>query len=117
MHGAVHRLVRKNGVEYTIRNAPDTSGDREAPNYVDDGTLVGVLEQRRMPTVETLSSGEEVKSNLELRAVYDSSQTTIVDAGESDYPTKLVHPDGPRYRVLVRHTEDGGVTVLTLERE
>lgn len=115
MPGAIQRLVQKQGTEYSILNASDDGGDRTTPSYASDGTLVGVLEQRGMPTTVTLSSGEEVETNLELRAVVDDT-TTLVEAGESDYPTKLEHPSGQTYRVLARFPEDSGVTVLTLER-
>lgn len=118
MNGPTERLIRSRGSEYTIRNATDSGGDRTTPDYSDDGTLVGVLERRSRPAVESLSSGEEIATDLELRAVYDSSSTTIREAGESDYPTKLNHPDADRtYRVLAIYPEDSGVTVLSLERE
>jgi hypothetical protein len=116
MIGPQARNIRQRGVEYTIRNATDSSGDRTTPSYSDDGTLVGVLERRGMATVETLSSGDEVETDLELRAVVDDSGA-LVEAAEDDWPTKLEHPDGLVYRVLAKYPEDSGVTVLTLERE
>lgn len=117
MHGPAERLIKKRGVEYTIKNATSTGG-RSSPSYSDDGTLVGVLEQRSRPTIETLSSGEAVESDLEIRAVYDSSTTTIRGQGDGGgEPTKLVHPDGHSYEVVVPHPEDGGVTVLMVVRD
>jgi hypothetical protein len=116
MIGPQARNIRQRGKTYTIRNATDSGGDRTAPSYSDDGTLTGVLERRGMATVETLSSGDEVETDLEIRAVVDSS-TTIVEAGSDDYPTKLDHPSGLTYRVLARYPEDSGVDVLSVERE
>lgn len=116
MHGPLQRQIRQRGREYTIRNATDSGGDRTVPDYSDDGTLVGVVEQREQPSVASLPSGEEVDADLELRAVYDSTATTIRESGVDDYPTKLKHPDGLTYRVLVKHPEDSDVTVLSLER-
>lgn len=124
MHGPAQRMIQSQGDEFLIRNAPET-GDRETPSYSDDGTLVGVLEQRSRPTVETLSSGEDVEADLEIRAVPDAG-TTIRGAGETGRPTKLI--PGPEYGdhygdsyshdealvVVATHTEDGGVTVLTV---
>jgi len=122
MVGPTKRLIQKQGREYEVYNAADSGGDRTTPNYGLDGnpdnTLIGVLERRsRAPSTVTDSSGDDIESTLELRAVFDSSETTIVEAAEDDYPTKLVHPDGPVYRVLAKFPEDSGVTVLTLERD
>lgn len=115
MTGAIQRLIRQQGREYTIRNATDDGSDRSTPDYSDDGTLTGVLERRsRTASIDSLSSGEELESALELRTVLDNQ--TVREVGEVDYPTKLVHPDGQTYRVLARFPEDSGVTVLSLER-
>jgi len=114
MHGPAKRLIQPQGVEYTVRNASGGDG-RDPPSYSDDGTLTGVLEQRSMPTVESLSSGEDVESDLEIRAV--DVGPPIVGAGEEDYPTKLVHPSGRAFEVLTTHPEDSGVTVLTVVRD
>jgi hypothetical protein len=117
MHGPAQRLIRQRGTEYTVRNASGGSGGRDTPSYSDDGTLTAVLErQSRTPAVVTTSGGEDVESDLELRAVDDASTTTIVEAGQSDYPTKLVHPEGQTYRVLATYPEDSGVTVIAVER-
>jgi hypothetical protein len=116
MIGPQTRNIRQRGKTYTIRNASDSNSDRTVPSYSDDGTLVGVLERRSQPTVVTLPSGDEIETELQLRAVIDSG-TTIVEAGSDDYPTKLDHPSGLTYRVLVRHPEDSGVDVLSVERE
>jgi hypothetical protein len=48
MNGPAHRLIRSEGAEYTVRNAPG-GGGRDTPDYSDDGIVVGVLEQRGMP--------------------------------------------------------------------
>lgn len=114
MHGPIARHIRQRGREYTIRNASG-GGGRDTPSYSDDGTVVGVLERRGQPQTVTLSSGEEVDTRLQLRAVLDGQ--TIREAGQADYPSKLVHPDGLTYDVLVTHPEDSGVTVLTIHRE
>jgi hypothetical protein len=116
--GAVSRLIESEGKEYTIRNASG-GGGRDSPDYSDDGTLVGVIERRtRSASVETLSSGEEVESDLEIRAVYDSGSTTIREQGHSDgYPTKLVHPNGQTYEVVATFDEDAGVTILSVVRD
>lgn len=116
MHGPAQRLIKAQGTDYTIRNASG-GGGRDVPNYSDDGTLRGVLEERGQPTTMRDSSGEEVESALQIRAVYDSSTTTIREAGSSGgYPTRLEHPDGFTYEVLAIHPEDSGVTVLTVHR-
>lgn len=116
MIGPTQRMIRQRGREYTVRNASDAGGDRTTPSYADDGTLVGVLERRTTASpVESDASGEEVETELELRAVVGDT-TTIREKGETDYPTLLVHPDGLTYRVRIRHPEDSGVTVLSLER-
>jgi len=114
MHGPALRLIQTHGREYTVRNATGGSGGRDTPDYADDGTLVGVLEQRRMPQTATDSAGEDVEADLEIRAVPDDG-VTIQPAGTADgYPTELLHPDGPTYRVLDEFPEDSGVTVLTV---
>lgn len=115
MHGPVQRLVKSRGNEYTVRNASG-GGGRDSPNYSDDGTLTGVLERRsRTPQVAKLSSGEELESDLEIRAV--DVTPTIVGRGESGYPSKLVHPDGHTYEVVATYPEDSGVTVLSVVRD
>ena len=82
MHGPAQRLITSRGKEYTVRNASG-GGGRSSPDYSDDGTLTGVLERRTRPTVETLSSGEAVESELEIRAV-DVGPTIV---GGRDAPT------------------------------
>jgi hypothetical protein len=114
MHGPAQRLIKSRGTEYTVRNASG-GGGRSSPDYSEDGTLTGVLERRTRPTVETLSSGETVESELEIRAV--DVAPTIVGQGGSDYPSKLVHPDGQTFEVVTSHPEDSGVTVLTVVRD
>lgn len=116
MQGPAQRLILARGSDYTIRNASG-GGGRDTPNYSDDGTLTGVIEQRGMPRTVTDSDGTEIDADLEIRSVPESG-TTIREAGESGgYPTKLVHPDGQTYRVLATHPEDSGVTVLTVVRD
>lgn len=116
MHGPAQRLIKKRGREYTVRNASGGGGGRDVPDYSDDGTLVGVLEQRGRPTTVTDSSGEEVESDLEIRAV--DVTPAIREAGSAaGPPTKLAHPDGQTFEVLAKHPEDSGVTVLTVVRD
>jgi hypothetical protein len=116
MKGPANRLIRSQGVEYTVRNA-DGGGGRDTPDYSDDGTVVGVLEQRGMPRTATDSSGTDVESDLEIRVIPDDS-VLIREAGSADgYPTKLVHPQGQIYRVLATTPEDSGVTVLMVVRD
>jgi len=115
MIGPQARNIRQRGVEYTIRNATDSGGDRTTPSYSDDGTVVAVLERRGQAQTVTRSSGEQVDTRLEMRAVLDGQ--TIREAGQTNYPSKLVHPDGQTYDVLIRHPEDSGVTVLTVHRD
>jgi hypothetical protein len=116
MHGPIVRMIKKQGAEYTVRNA-DGSGGRDTADYSDDGTVVGVLEQRGMPRTATDSSGTDVESDLEIRVIPDDS-VPIREAGSADgYPTKLVHPQGQTYRVLATMPEDSGVTVLTVVRD
>jgi hypothetical protein len=116
MNGPAQRLIHSQGVEYTVQNASG-GGGRDTPDYSDDGTVVGVLEQRGMPRMATDSSGADVEADLEIRAVPGDS-VTIREAGSADgYPTKLVHPEGQTSRVLARFPEDSGVTVLTVVRD
>lgn len=116
MHGPAQRLIQSHGSEYQLRNASG-GGGRDIPNYSDDGTLVGVLEQRGMPRTVSDSAGEDVEADLEIRAVTDDS-TTLREAGSADgYPTKLVHPSGQTYRLLATFPEDSNVTVLTVVRD
>jgi hypothetical protein len=115
--GAVRRLITQQGAEYTVRNASGGGGGRDTPDYSDDGTLRAVLERRGLPRTVTDSAGEDIETDLELRAVPDDG-VAIQSAGVADgYPTKLVHPDGPVYRVVDDHPEDGGVRILTVVRE
>jgi hypothetical protein len=114
MHGPAQRLIATMGRDYTVRNATGGGGGLDTPSYSDDGTLTAVLERRGMPRQVTDSNGEAVDADLELRAVPDGA-VTIQPAGVADgYPTTLVHPDGPVYRVLDKQFEDGGVHVLTV---
>jgi len=111
--GAVENLIRKTGVEYDIRNASG-GGGRAAPSYGADGTLPGVLEQRGTPTTATDSSGNEVETDSEIRAIVDDG-IKLREAGSADgYPTLLDHPTDRTYRLLSITTEDGGVSVLTV---
>lgn len=115
MHGPAQRLILAHGSEYKIRNAPG-GGGRDTPSYVDDGTLVGVLERLQgMPRTVTDSSGAGVEADLEIRSI-PADGTTIREAGAGDgHPTKLAGgPAGKTYRVLHQHVEDGGVTALTV---
>lgn len=114
MLGPVKRMIASQGSEYTVRNASG-GGGRDTPDYSDDGTLTGILERRSRPSVETLSSGEEIASELEIRAV--DIGPDIVGAGDSDYPSKLVHPSGQTFEVVATYPEDSGVTVLTVVRD
>jgi hypothetical protein len=115
MQGPIQRMLEQQGVEYQLRNASG-GGGRDTPTYSDDGTLVGVLEQRGMPRTVADSSGEDVEADLELRTVLDGQ--TIREAGSADgYPTKLVHPQGQTFEVLASFPEDSGVTVLTVVRD
>jgi hypothetical protein len=117
MPGATRRLIQQAGTDYTVRNATGGGGGRDIPSYQDDGTLRATIERRGLPRTVTDSAGEEVEADLELRAVPDDD-VTIQAAGTADgYPTLLVHPDGQTYRVVDHHTEDGGVTVLTVVRD
>jgi hypothetical protein len=113
-NGPAQRLIKSEGVEYTVRNASG-GGGRDAPSYDADGSLTGVLERRTRPSIELVSSGEEVASELEIRTVDPTPQ--IVGQGESDYPTKLDHPSGRTYEVIATYPEDSGVLVLTVVRD
>ncbi|WP_135535376.1 hypothetical protein [Halostella pelagica] len=113
MLGPIARLIQSQGREYQLRNASG-GGGRSTPSYGDDGTIVGVLERRGRPQTATDSSGTEVETDLEIRAVPDDT-TTLRPAGSNDgYPTLLEHPTGAEYRLLDMHEEDGGMTVLTV---
>ena len=113
MHGAIARLIKSRGKEYQLQNASG-GGGRDTPSYSDGGTIVGVLERRGRPQTATDSSGTEVETDLEIRAVPDDG-TQLRPAGSNDgYPTLLEHPTGAEYRLLGVHEEDGGVTVLTV---
>lgn len=114
MHGAIARLIKSRGKEYQIQNASG-GGGRDTPSYSDDvAYLFGVLERRGRPQTATDSSGTEVETDLEIRAVPDD-ETMLRPAGSADgYPTLLEHPTGAEYRLLDVHEEDGGVTVLTV---
>ena len=113
MHGAIARLIKSRGKEYQLQNASG-GGGRDTPSYSDGGTIVGVLERQGRPQTATDSSGTEVETDLEIRAVPDDG-TQLRPAGSNDgYPTLLEHPTGAEYRLLDMHEEDGGVTVLTV---
>ncbi|WP_323190457.1 hypothetical protein [Halostella sp. PRR32] len=113
MHGPVARMIQSRGSEYQLQNASG-GGGRDTPSYADDGTIVGVLESRGMPQTVTNSDGQEIETDLEIRAVPDDT-TTLREAGSADgYPTLLEHPSGKTYRLLDTLPEDGGVTVLTV---
>jgi len=113
MHGPIARLIQSQGREYQLQNASG-GGVRDTPSYSDGGTIVGVLERRGRPQTATDSSGTEVETDLEIRAVPDDG-TQLRPAGSNDgYPTLLEHPTGAEYRLLDMHEEDGGVTVLTV---
>lgn len=115
MHGAARRLIRSQGREYTVRNATGGEG-RTTPDYSDDGTVVAVLERRSRPSVEDISSGEAVETDLELRAVVDG--VTIRGKGDTDgQPTKLVHPDGRTFEAVTTYPEDSGVSVIPVVRD
>ena len=113
MLGAIARLIQSQGKEYQLQNASG-GGGRDTPSYSDGGTIVGVLERRGRPQTATDSSGTEVETDLEIRAVPDD-ETMLRPAGSADgYPTLLEHPTGAEHRLLDVHEEDGGVTVLTV---
>jgi hypothetical protein len=110
-------MIRRQGREYTIRNATGGSGGRDTPDYADDGTLTAILERRRRPQTMTDSAGEDLETSLQLRAVPDASVTLQPAGTAGGYPTLLVHPDGPTYRLIDDLPEDGGVRVLTVVRD
>lgn len=110
MKGAIESLIQHEGEDYTVRNAT-ASGARDAATYSDDGTIRAVLEQRSRPRTVTDSAGTEIEADRELRAIVDSGQT-LRTADADNPPSKLVHPDGPTYRLLDRHYEDSAVDVL-----
>ena len=113
MHGPIARLIQSQGKEYQLQNASG-GGGRDTPSYSAGGAIVGVLERRGRPQTATDSSGTEVETDLEIRAVPDDG-TQLRPAGSNDgYPTLLEHPTGAEYRLLDVHEEDGGVTVLTV---
>lgn len=113
MHGPLTRMIQSQGREYQVLNA-DGGGGRTAPSYEADGTLRGVIESRGRPQQATDSDGNEVETDLEIRAVVDEA-TTIRAMGSADgYPTKLEHPNGSKYDVVQILEEDGGVFVLTV---
>jgi hypothetical protein len=115
MLGPIVRHIDRAGSDYTVRNASG-GGGRDAPSYSDTGTIRAVLEQRNSPARTTDSSGADVESDLEIRALTEG--VTIREAGDSGgYPTKLVHPNGRTYQVLASHPEDSGVTVMTVVRD
>jgi hypothetical protein len=116
MHGPATRLIKRLGSTYTVRNSTSGSGGRDTLSYSDDGTLVGVIEQRGRGRTMTDSGGEDVEADLEIRAVLDSG-VTINPAGVADgYPSILVHPNGREFRVVDHFAEDSGVDVLTVVR-
>lgn len=124
MHAAIGRHIRSRGRSFSIQNATG-GGGRDTPSYSDDGTLAGILERRGLPRTVKDSDGVEVEADLEIRTIAGSA--TIREAGSTGgYPTKLIsgplfgdsygssYGHGTVYRVLNKHTEDGGVTVLTV---
>lgn len=113
MKGPAYRLIQSQGNEFDVHNATGGTGGRDTPDYSSDGTVVvGVLEQRGMPKTMKDSAGEDVETDLEIRAVPDDN-VTIQTAGTADgYPTKLIHPSGQAYRVIDAFPEDSGVTVF-----
>jgi len=111
MIGPERKAINAVGKTYDVRNATG-GGGRSSPYYSGDGTLTGVLERRGTPTTETLSSGEDVETDLEIRAV--DPEPAIIGQGRSDYPTKLTHPDGDVFEVIDTVPEDGGITVITV---
>lgn len=115
MRGPARRLILAQGREYTVQNAPDGGGGRDTPTYADDGSVIGVLEQRGMPRSIQDSSGATIETSLEIRAV-TSGGIEFRGAGETDYPSKLVHPTDQVYDVVATFPEDSGVTVLAVVR-
>ena len=113
MLGPIARHIEQRGSDYTVRNASG-GGGRDAPSYSDDGTIRAVLEQRDRAERTTDSSGADVESDLELRALADG--VTIREAGDG-YATKFVHPNGRTYQAVATHPEDSGVTVITVVRD
>jgi hypothetical protein len=115
MLGPIVRHIDRAGSDYQVRNASG-GGGRDAPSYSDDGTIRAVLEQRNSPARTTDSSGTDIESDLEIRALTEG--VTIREAGSANgYPTKLIHPNGRTYQVLASHPEDSGVTVMTVVRD
>lgn len=119
MLGPLTRHIEARGSDYTVRNASRsaTGNDgRNAPSYSDDGTIRGVLEQRDRAERVTDSSGAEVESDLQVRAL--AAGVTLYEAGDSGgYPTKLIHPNGRTYQAVATHPEDSGITVITVVRD
>lgn len=117
MRGPARRLILAQGREYTVRNTPEGAGGggRDTPTYSDDGSVIGVLEQRGMPRTVTDSSGSDIQTDLEIRVV-ESGGISFHGSGETNYPSKLVHPSGQTYTVVASFPEDSGVTVLAVVR-
>lgn len=116
MKGALIRMIRQRGNEYEVLNAPDT-GDRSTPNYsIESETIRGIMDRRSMPTSATLSSGETIEINLEIRALIPDT-IPIHGAESTEHPTKLRHPDGSEFQVITSYPEDSGVDVLTVVSE
>lgn len=116
--GVIEQLIEEEGKKYKVRNAPSSATSRSAANYTDDGSIVGVINQSRStPNPMTKSDGTEIEPDLEIRAVVDSSQTLRPAGTDDGEPSKLVHPNGNKYRVLDIHEEDSGVTVLPVIKE
>lgn len=116
MKGAIGRMIQSLGKEYTVLNADGDTGDRQTPNYTEDGTIFGVLESRSRPATEATSSGEEVSADMQIRTL-NADDITLVEQGEFDYPTKFEHPDGYTYELIADQPEDSDVTVLIVVRD
>lgn len=113
MKGAEKKAIEAVGKQYAVRNSVGSERDgRSSPDYADVGQLTGVLERRSTPTTVTLSSGEDVEIDLEIRAV--DPEPNIIGQGNSNYPTKLTHPNGDAFEVVDTIPEDGGVTLITV---
>lgn len=117
MHGPIQRQIASRGSAYNVFNASG-GGGRDTPQYSFDVQITGTLERRGRPRTVKDSDGNEIEADLEIRSVPDDT-VTIREAGSADgYPTKLTGgPVSKTYRVLHKHAEDGGVTVLTVTED
>lgn len=116
MKGSIDRLIRKTGVTITVRNSGRSGDARETPNYSDDGEMEAILERRSRPQEVQTSAGETVYSELQLRALPEST-ITLAEPGDSDYwPTRFSHPNGRTYELVAEYTEANGVSVLNVVR-